>query len=368
MNLFSGSNIQNTLIPFDDAFTTAFYLGDFGVKWYSIFFMIGFFVSICIGCAVCQTRYKVSYDIVFWFTLILIPTSIVGARFWSACIGDLKWENFFNFGSGGLAIQGGVIFSVIAALIYFPLILQKPKYHVQEVVDGKTYIRRPSMWIIADVMLPMILFGQAIGRWGNFFNGEVFGGEVSYESISWLGAIADKMQVVQGVTPGGDLYQLADGLNVNSFHAPLFFYEFLSNMSSWIVIYWCLPYIKQIKVGTIGSSYFIIYGITRFIMEPMRFNAFEFTGTYWLNGILLAVGVISLIMAQFICPKYRTQSMLETIWIKHIRFGYIKMIIKMKTKGSEKYLLNDPELKNYGSIKPHNFDRTESGIYYYGNR
>ncbi|MGL4950858.1 MAG: prolipoprotein diacylglyceryl transferase [Mycoplasma sp.] len=370
MNFFSNSqDIQNTLFP-PGGFSVAFSMGDFDVVWYSIFFMIGFFVSICGACAVCHYRYKIKYDLVFWFALIIIPVGIFGARFWSAIIGDLSWNYFFNIfmPTGGLAIQGAVVFSGIAALIYFPLMLKKPKYHIQVIENKKTYIRQPSMWIFADIILPMILFGQAIGRWGNFFNGEIFGAETSYESISWLGAIADKMQLVQGVDKYGVLKPLAEGLVAGAYYQPLFFYEFLINLFSWTILYWVLPYIKNIKIGVAGSGYFVLYGITRFIMEPLRFNSYTFSATYWINGLLLTLGIILVVIAQFYGPKYRNKNMLYWIWIRYIRFYLIKFGIKLKIKKALQFELIDPDLKKYGFNKLPEFERKNSDYFYYGER
>ncbi|MGL4951716.1 MAG: prolipoprotein diacylglyceryl transferase [Mycoplasma sp.] len=368
-NLLKTNSEQTTLIPHLDDFSIAFWIADFPIMWYSIFFMLGFFISICIGCAICHYRYKIKYDAIFWFSLVLIPSGIFGARFWSAMIGDLEWSQFFNFwGNGGFAIQGGVIFSSLAALIFFPWILNKPSYHVQEVENGKTYIRKPSLWIIADIALPLILFGQAIGRWGNFFNGEIFGAQTTYDSIKWLGAIAEKMQVVQGVTDKGELVPLTAGLIAGEFYQPLFFYEFLSNMICWGIIYWILPLFKKIKIGVIGSSYFVIYGITRFVMEPLRFASYAFTATYWLNGILLILGICLMIIAQFIAPKYRDKQAWRYIWICYIRYYFIKVCLKLKIKYVDKYLLLDPELSKYGCDKKPDFSRNESNYFYYGYR
>ncbi len=157
--LWDGSN------PFGIAFTIA----GLDVRWYAIFTILGFLIALIIGCCRCRWHYKIPYDCFYYYAIILVPTALLGARFWSACIGDLSWNNFFNFRNGGLAIQGGVVSSLIAAFIFFPLILRKPKYHVRVEEGDKTYIQKPSMWIMLDIGLPLVLIGQAIGRWGNFF-------------------------------------------------------------------------------------------------------------------------------------------------------------------------------------------------------
>lgn len=365
----SENYIQHTLIPFNDPFSIAFYIGDFGLRWYSVFIMLGFFISIIIGCLTCHYRYKVKYDALFWFCIILIPVSILGARFWSACIGDLQWENFFNFGTGGLAIQGGIIFVIIAAFIYFPIIFSKASFHVRIEENGHVYIRKPSLWIMADIIIPLVLLGQAIGRWGNFFNGEIFGQEVSAGDLSWLKALMpgvfDHMQAVAPTTVG---QTLDPSLVAGAYYQPLFLYEFFINIICFLALYYVLPITPKIKIGTSGSCYFILYGITRYVMESLRFDAYAFEGTYIMNGLLIAGGMISLICAQFICPRYRNKQIWYRWYVYYIRLPLIKLGRVFKCEWVDKYYFADPQLKNYGYKKIPDFTRTDSDILYYANR
>lgn len=354
---------QTTLWPKGD-FSIAFSIGNFDLPWYAIFFMIGFFVTIVIACITCHFRYKLKYDILFWFAILLVPASLLGARFWSACIGDLPWEDFFTR-SGGLAIQGGVVASVIVAIIYFPLMLKKPTYHVRTIFEGKTCIAKPSMWIFLDIITPLVLLGQAIGRWGNFFNGELFGRQVDPSSLHWLEVIMpgvyDHMQaVVSGPA--------AEGLINGAYYEPLFLYEGLLNIFFFLIIYLLLPNFKQIKIGVIGSLYFVIYGIIRFSLEPLRFSAYTFIGTYVINGILMTLGIVLFILCQFVLPKYRHKQLLYMFYIKHIRIHFIRLGIKMKIKKAIEFTYKDKDLKNYGFEKPYSFLRAENAPIYYADR
>lgn len=360
------SAVQNTLIPFDDSFSVAFWIGDFPMRWYAIFFMLGFLVAIVTGCLIAHFRYRIKYDIIFWAGIIAVPTSFLGARLWSGIIGDLQWDNFFNFNSGGLAIQGGVILCGIALLIYAFFVLRKPRFHVRVEFNDKIQIQRPSMWIIVDIILPLILLGQAIGRWGNFFNGEIFGNQVSASDLEWLRltmpGVFDNMKVVAGTFP------LASGLVEGAYYQPLFLYEFVINIFSFILIMFIVPCIKQVKIGVAGSSYFILYGITRFIMEPLRFSAYEFGGTYIINGLLLAFGVILVIFAQFVCPRYRDRKVLYKLWVVHIRYSLIKLGLKLNLNWARKFDVTKKQKENYGFEKKPIFIRENSDTYYYGGR
>ncbi|MDR2823115.1 MAG: prolipoprotein diacylglyceryl transferase, partial [Mycoplasmataceae bacterium] len=110
----------------------AFFLGSFGVRWYSIFIFLGFMMAILIGVMKLWKLYKAPIEPFYWFCLMGIPTAILGARIWSCMLGDAKWTSFFDFASGGLAVEGGVVLTVLLACWWFPFILKKPKYQIRD--------------------------------------------------------------------------------------------------------------------------------------------------------------------------------------------------------------------------------------------
>lgn len=277
-----------------EAFRVAFYIGNLPIYWYAILSIIGYFSAICIFLVVTYKRYKVPFEVAFYYIFFAIPMIILGARIWSYVIGDAKdITQFFNFRTGGLAVQGGVLFGVLTALVYFPLMLRRPKYHVRVYEDGEVYIKQPSMWIYADAIIPTILIGQAIGRWGNFFNGEIYGAAVSASDLYWL-----KLMM-----PGVFDHMVLNGV----YYQPLFLYESFLNIVTFILIYGLLAEIRELRVGTIASLYFIDYGIIRFITESLRDASFRFTGTYILNSLFMIGGITLFICCQWVFPKYRGQ-------------------------------------------------------------
>ncbi len=331
------------------------------LRWYGVFFAIGLFVAISIACIRIQTYYKIKYDLFFYFAILVVPISLFGARFWSACIGDLSWENFFNFfKSGGMAIQGGVIASIIAGLIYFPIMLKKPKYHVRCEEGEHVYIRKPSLWIILDAILPCIFIGQAIGRWGNFFNGEIYGGVVDSSSLAWLHNIMpnvyDRMQ------------NFVDGVGNGVFHIPLFLYEFIFNLILFVIIYFVIPTIKEIRIGVIASLYLISYGIERTIFETMRASGYWFVGTYVLNSIMLFCGVVMFILVQFVCPKYRQKQIIFECYCRYIRKYMLIIFKKTDIDWIKKALNDDPKIEKYGFKKTPTFIRNKEDMLYYANK
>lgn len=336
-----------------------------GILWYPMFYVIAFFVVTIIASLAATYRYKISYDLVVWYVIILVPTCLLGARLWSAIIGDLKWEDFFKQ-TGGMAIQGGVVVGVIDALIFFPLMTKKPKYQVRVVENDLPKIIKPSFLIFVDCIIPLILFGQAIGRWGNYFNGELYGGD--------LGNDPQSMQWLQNIMPGvpdrmmSQISNSEHGLIEGHYYQPLFLYEGVLNILSFMVIYFWLPNYKNIKLGVIGASYFWIYGIIRFSLEPLRNAQYTFSGTYVINAILTALGVIFTILFQFITPKYRHKQLLYMVYIKYMRYPLIKIGIKFKNKKAMSFQLKDKGLVNYGFEKPYNFIRNEHNPLYYADR
>lgn len=340
--------MTDTLFGPNSAFSIAFKIGNFPIYWYAIISIIGYFTAICIFLIVLSKRYKLSADVGFYYIFFALPMIILGARFWSCAIGDAEWKEFFNFRNGGLAVQGGVLFGVITALIYFPLMLKRPKYHVRVHDNGNVYIKRPSMWIYADAIVPTILIGQAIGRWGNFFNGEIYGAPVSSQSLAWLQTIMpgvyNHMTPAAGIdlSVGGEIYRSGQ------YFQPLFLYESFLNIITFTVIYGVLAEFEEMKAGTICCLYFIDYGIIRFIMESLRSPAFRFTATFILNGFLLGIGVILFIYCQWINPLFRSK--------KNFIFVKDYLIYLFNKSNMQKPLFNDKK-----------YHREESGLVYFAN-
>ena len=138
--------------------------------------------------------------------------------------------------NGGLAIHGGVI----AGIIYTILFTRK---------------RNVNPILFMDIVAPSLALGQAIGRWGNFFNQEAFGPIVSFEKLK--GMHIPKF--------------IIDGMNINGYyHHPTFLYESITCFIIFIVIVLIRKYYKNLKVGTCCAIYFIIYGIERFFVEGLR--------------------------------------------------------------------------------------------------
>ncbi|MBP5257035.1 MAG: prolipoprotein diacylglyceryl transferase [Mycoplasma sp.] len=278
----------------------AFHIGNFTIEWYGIFVAIGFTLAIILATVKLKFWYKIKSDPFYYYCLMGIPLAIFGARFWSCCIGDADWSSFFNIRDGGLAVQGGVIADILLAFWWFPFILKKPQYHVRDTLlaPEQPVVRQVSMWLYADAIMPCILIGQVIGRWGNYFNQELYGSiivpsENNMWYLNFLSKVLPYMYI--GDYPNGNYMQ------------PLFLYEGMLNFVGLILIYVAMEFIPKSKAGSLGMLYITWYSLVRICLEGMRDNQFSFkTGTYTMCGLWLGFSILLLLLNQCnIIPKTR---------------------------------------------------------------
>ncbi len=348
----------------------AFHIGGLDVRYYGIFAFIGFTVAIALIIIKLHFWYKVPLDPFIYFAFLAIPTSILGARIWSFIIGDAQFYPGANFSerivqffsgripdgdhgkSGGLAIQGGVMLTTITGLIYFPLVLRKPKYQIRTMKDGIETVKPVSTFVYADVIIPCILVGQLIGRWGNFFNGELFGSAVRDGSLDWLS------KVMPGVYDG--MYDS----NTNAYYQPLFLYESFCDFWLFLFLYVAIEFIPNIKAGDISAGYFIGYGIIRLIMEPLRDAQFRFISTYVICGLQIVFGIAFILYNHLWFCKHRDIKYFYTFWVK---FSYRFKLLWALMNKSYRFKLEqrDPEAINYGYAKKPEFNRKPTEIFYY---
>ncbi len=214
--------------------------------------------------------------------LIAFPMGIIGARLWYCLVlQPTVYLNspaaIFQIWDGGLAIMGGAILGVATGVAYMLLF--------------RKYIN--LRWAI-DIVVPTILIAQAIGRWGNFFNHEVYG--VETEMSSWF------------FIPTFIRNQMAVGFNgglpaSSKMFVPLFLIESCTNLTGYFIIRYAIgkPLKKWLALGDLGCCYFIWYGITRAIMEPMRNqnggNDY-FSASWYTSFVLIGIGVLGIVAFQ----------------------------------------------------------------------
>ena len=197
------------------------------------------------------------YDYFFY----LVPLVIIGARLYYVIF---EWNYYkrdlleiFKVWNGGLAIHGGVI----VGIIYTYLFCKKKKIN-------------PFRFM--DIAAPSLVLGQAIGRWGNFFNQEAYGPVVS------LGKLKN-MHIPEFIIDGMKI----DGV----YHHPTFFYESLTCFTCFIILILLRKFYKKLNVGTSCGIYFIIYGIERFFVESMRQDSLML-GSIKVAQLVSIIGII----------------------------------------------------------------------------
>lgn len=151
---------------------------------------------------------------------IIVPLGLLGARLWYVINHTEIVKSFIDViavWQGGMAIQGGVFVGLIVGLIIFYRASKKYKI---------------SMWVYLDCILPNILLGQAIGRWGNFFNQEILGWD-NGQPFPWLPSWMNDHLHYNG--SGG----IIDHVDV--YRHPLFLYESIAALFGWVFLVFVLP-------------------------------------------------------------------------------------------------------------------------------
>jgi phosphatidylglycerol:prolipoprotein diacylglycerol transferase len=213
----------------------AFNIFGLDIRWYGIFIATGMMAGILLASFTSKLK-DVNYDELLNATLVAFPAAIIGARAYYVIFEFGQYKDnlidVFNIREGGLAIHGGVIFAMIAAFIY-------------------TKYKKENFLEFADVAAPSIILGQAIGRWGNFFNSEAHGGPVTQGFISKFPEFIQKGMLIDGV-----------------YYHPTFLYESMWNMIICLVLIYLLT--KAFKRGTVFFSYIGLYSLGRFFIEGLR--------------------------------------------------------------------------------------------------
>lgn len=239
------------------------------IRWYAICILTGMVLCL-VRCKKELKRKNIPTDYYDNFFVSVVIIALIGARLWyvisepdefnrgnlwDTLLAILGYQNG-KFALSGLAVQGGVLAGLIWGCIYFSFI--KKRY---------------PLALHVDLIVPCIFIGQILGRWGNFFNGEVYGKTVSRSSLSWW---IPKF-IIDYCTGTGANSQVG----ANQVHIPLFYVEMLLNIVGYVLIgfliwrYWK----KGRKPYQVGSLYFIYYGIVRLCLEPLRSQEYIMTRT-----------------------------------------------------------------------------------------
>jgi len=250
---------------------TAFNIFGIDIRWYGILIGTGIMLAIILAKYNCRYR-NIIFDSFLDMVLFSLPIGIIGARLYYVAFqfNDYKDNliNVFNIRQGGLAIHGGILFGLISAFII-------------------TKRKKINFLKMADVATPSIIIAQALGRWGNFFNGEAHGGPVSYDFIKYFPSFIQKGMHIEGV-----------------YYQPTFLYESLWDLCVFFILMIVLR--KNKKNGIIFFTYLGLYSIGRFLIEGLRTDSLML-GPIRIAQLVSLCGVIIWI-AFLIISRYRKDS------------------------------------------------------------
>ena len=247
------------------------------VRWYSVLILVAIIISILLLIKEGK-RFNIPKDFLFNLSFWVIIFGIIGARLYY-CIFNfhLYKDNLIDIikiWEGGLAIHGGLIAGFITLLIY------TKKYNV---ITLK----------VTDMTVVPLLLAQAIGRWGNFFNGEAHGAATTYYHLKEL-HIPEK--IIQGMKIG------------NVYYHPTFFYESIYCLIGFII----LPFVRRyryLKRGQLTAIYLMYYSVGRFFIESLRTDSLMLGAFKVAQLISVALFIIGLIMFMILGRKSRFEDL-----------------------------------------------------------
>ncbi|AKG52845.1 prolipoprotein diacylglyceryl transferase [Dehalogenimonas sp. WBC-2] len=241
----------------------SFELGPLTIHLYGLMLALGALAAVTVAYIETKRRGE-NTDQLFNMALIVLPLGIIGARAYHVID---KWDFYSQnpdqiIGGAGLGIFGAVIGGAVGLLIYTTW-------------RGLKKLR----WF--DILAPGLLLAQSIGRWGNYFNQELYG----YPTDLPWGIFIDPANRL----PGFEQY--------THFH-PMFLYESLWNLSGFIFLMVVgRKWRNRLKDGDIFLLYLIYYGAGRFLLEGFKIDVWSVGGVptaRWITGaaVIISAGIL----------------------------------------------------------------------------
>ncbi|MBR7099888.1 MAG: prolipoprotein diacylglyceryl transferase [Clostridia bacterium] len=242
-------NLLSYETPANNSFTIPIGEG-LEITYYAVCIVMGLMLAAALTTLLMHRR-NISTDVVLLCFIVCVPSAIVGARLYACLSENIPVDQWITgIRNGGLSIMGGILGGAISAVIL-------------------CLIKRWNFFRIADCIAPNFPLAQAIGRWGNYFNQEVYGGIVENVSLQFFPVSV----LIEG-----------DG----QWHYAFFFYESVANFI-WFFLLFILAWNMVKKPnGLFVGMFFAFYGLVRGIMEPLRDASFQYGGGEGINSSLVA--------------------------------------------------------------------------------
>ena len=263
----------------------------FTIAYYGVVIVIGMLIAMALIMYTAK-RFGENPDNYYDVSLMAILTGIVGAR---AYYVFFAWDMYkddilqiFNIRNGGLAIYGGIIFGALTVFVY-------------------SRVKKKSFLHMADILILGVVFGQIMGRWGNFFNREAFG-----EYTDGLFAMQLPVSAVRQNEITQTMWEHAVTINGVEFIqvSPTFLYESLWNLGLLLILLFLIG--RKRFDGQVFLTYVMGYGLGRVWIEGLRTDQLLVPGTtlpvsQLLSGTMVVAAVIGLLIQNH---RYRNQGCL----------------------------------------------------------
>jgi phosphatidylglycerol:prolipoprotein diacylglycerol transferase len=226
---------------------TLIQLGPITIRWYGLLIASAVLIGVTLSQYLAKRRNvdpNLIGDLAIWLVIGAIPC----ARLYYVLF---EWEQYAQrpediiaIWKGGIAIHGAILGGLAATIIF-------------------ARIQKVSVWLLADLVVPSLILGQAIGRWGNFFNSEAFGRPTD---LPWKLYIPPQQRPPEFIN--------------NDFFHPTFLYESLWNLMVFAILvtlfFRDLKRKPHLKVGTLALVYMVSYSLGRFWIEGLRTDSLMF--------------------------------------------------------------------------------------------
>ena len=261
------------------------------IYWYGVIIMLGI-VAAFVHAMIRSKPEGFTHDDVLDMGIFTVLFGVLGARLYYVLttLDTHEYKNIidvFAIWEGGLAIYGGIIGGCTALVL-------------------TAVYKKINPLKVMDAVAPGVMLAQAIGRWGNFMNGEAYGYEVPTDSLLY----PFRMGLLSEYTHTG---------GVMHFYHPTFLYESLWNITGFILIT-CL-YRKKRFNGQVALMYFAWYGFGRMFIEGLRTDSLyvgPFRISQVVGAVCFAAGTALIIAGMILVNKGKLDKWLTVRWAEPV--------------------------------------------------
>ena len=284
MSLFALHQVEFPNLGWEFTLSRGFEVFGFRIYWYAVIIACGLLMAVVYALRNAK-GFDLNADHMMDVALVTIPFAFVGARLYYVLFsGNWDWYaadliRIFNVRDGGLGIYGGII----VAFLVGPLVCK---------------LRQVNIFAMFDVASMGFLIGQAMGRWGNFFNQEAFGGNTN---LPWA--------MTGDIIRSG---QNGSGYDTTLPVHPTFLYESLWCIAGFVLLHLLFKKAYQFK-GQIFCGYIVWYGVGRFLIEGLRTDSLM-AGSMRTSQLVAALAVIGGTVLYFVLRR-RAEALPRTLEI-----------------------------------------------------